>query len=109
MQTGPDHLLEKVRAEGLSLGVCCSKTPTPRRPLVNVGEGLAIIVCVPFRGTTDGIILLGTCRRDILVLELTDNVPIILSSHATQKLERHDEEDDSDARTGKHAPGGDMP
>lgn len=109
MQTGPDHLLEKLWTEGLSLGVSGGKIATSGRALIYTGEVFAIVVCVPFRGTAHGSILLAVCRGDVLVLELADNVPIIFSSQATEKLERHHEKDDSNARTGKHPSRGDVP
>lgn len=109
MQSSPDHLLEEAWAEGLRLGVSCTKIITPSRPLPYVGEILAIVGCVPFRGATHGSGLLAAGRGDVLVLELADNVPIVFSSHATEKFKRHHKEDDSNARPGEHAFRGDMP
>lgn len=107
MQTGPDRLLEKVWAKGLSLGISGTQIVAPSRSLGYSGETLA--VAVPFRGASHGSILVTGWGGDVLVLELADNVAIVFSSQATEKLQRHDQENDSDARPGKHPSRSDMP
>lgn len=55
------------------------------------------VVALSFWGVVGGLLLL------LLKLRLLDDLAIIFLWGPTQELERHDEEDDADARAGKHA------
>ena len=56
-----------------------------------------------FRHVFGGLLLL------LLKLGLSDDVAIIFLRGPTQKLERHDKQDDADAGSGEHAARSDVP
>lgn len=84
MQRGPDHLLEKIRAKGLRRGIWSRKIGAASCSLRYSGETLGI--CGRFRGTTHGSILVGASCGDVVGLELADEIAVVFSSQATEKL-----------------------
>lgn len=91
MQRRPHQLLQQTRLE----------TDPRRRTRRSLRCGSLVVrvrLARPSRG----------CRW-IRRLVLPDDVAVVLARGTAEELERHDEEDDADARPGHHAAGCDMP